>query len=296
MSIVLLPCGGLCGGSLTVTCQTKSASLTKCGFNEFGTPSSPPKVYRTATQSGTTTNTNLDGSCLVVPGSFSTAWGGNATYARGTCALTEARTVTIASSVTSCSSTLNLSGGEFCADALYGGFGGYAFENVLEGVGGTCPANCAAVHCLQGVGTAAIGGTTSISVTASVGGTSGSATVTLSNEYLTSDLYSDCLAALNSASWGSSGSCAGVTADYIMASDEKSLSMSAVRYSLAFPAALPGTSYFYDRYDNGSYLLTGSVTLSAGQTSDILDYFYNNFGFFGSFSSYLTNFRIACSA
>lgn len=44
----------------TLLCATASASNTKCGFLEFGTPSSPPKVYLKKTASGSANSYNCD--------------------------------------------------------------------------------------------------------------------------------------------------------------------------------------------------------------------------------------------
>lgn len=39
--------------AISVVCDSISASKSKCGFGEFGTPSSPPKYYLTQTETGT---------------------------------------------------------------------------------------------------------------------------------------------------------------------------------------------------------------------------------------------------
>lgn len=290
MSIIVWPCAGC--GTLTVVCQTKSASLTKCGFNEFGTPSSPPKVYRTGTQTGTISSTNLDG-CLSVPGTTSTAWAGALTYARGTCATTDTRTVTNATTAGSCSTTINATGGPAtdCGSALYAGFGGFALDKIQEGAVNTCPVDCLTVHCLFSVGTSSASSTTVLAVTATNSGTSGAASVTLSDEYTTSNLFTDTQTALSSASWSGSGSCSSsVTADYLVSGDEKTISLSAVKYLLSFPAAIAGSKYFYDLYVNGVYSSTGSVGLSAGQTTATFEL---DPGVSLNSTQYLTNFRIA---
>jgi hypothetical protein len=65
----------------TLYVDSISASHTKCGYDEFGTASTPPKVYSTKSQSGGLTNVNYLGSGYY----YTNQWGGSVSVDRFNC-------------------------------------------------------------------------------------------------------------------------------------------------------------------------------------------------------------------
>jgi hypothetical protein len=95
---------------------------------------------------------------------------------------------------------------------------------------------------------------------------SGTLSVTLSNEYTTSDLRSDALTAMLAASYGSYGaSCPGGT--YTLSSDELTATVRQCEYKVSFSAAVPGgTKLHFDYYKDGVFQQHNCVSLTAGDT------------------------------
>lgn len=96
-------CGGS-SGTLTITldgdcaaptlqCDSITASLTKCGFDEYaGYESTPPKVYRTRSWSGGMAQQTFDDAASCDPANlletYEIRFSGSVTYARSTCGAT----------------------------------------------------------------------------------------------------------------------------------------------------------------------------------------------------------------
>lgn len=84
--------------SADIECRTKSATATLCGFDEYTSPSSPPKKYRVQTISGTITFCdwpvdNCSGPTRNSPDSSAhDVYGGSFTYSSTDCSTTNAQT------------------------------------------------------------------------------------------------------------------------------------------------------------------------------------------------------------
>jgi hypothetical protein len=230
----------------TLVCRTASASKTKCGFEEFGTPSSPPKKYLVKSQSGGLTNTQDPlGPNEIID---SVSWSGNITYTRPACTYTDNRQVVVTHSeaLGACSGTNTQTGVKGQADYL----GSY---------GGTDPNGCymLATDCsnsipvgLQSCCSAGTVNTTTqttfadISCPGYLGGTvtGSNVIVTLSSEYTTSDLETDVTNAIPAFSGSfSSGSCTG--AFYDKTSDEFTITKRKMQYKFTF-SSISGYSCF----------------------------------------------------
>lgn len=69
----------------TQVCRTSEATLSKCGWDEFGTPSSPPKYYLTKTFSGSFVGYFYTANCDNCLGGSEATYSGSCSYAAITC-------------------------------------------------------------------------------------------------------------------------------------------------------------------------------------------------------------------
>ncbi len=227
-----------CCPAAVIYCDYISASLTKCGFAEFGTPSSPPKKYRTKAQTGGLTNScDFGGPNEQTDASF---WYGDITYARGSCAITDTRYlrvgVTLGTDVGNCFGVRDFAGEK--ADDLSGGDSKGCYMWATD---------CATVtlYALQGccTGTGTIVSTTVKTYADNScppfgcedGTVTGpTVTVTLSNEYTTAHLIADTISALPSypGTFSTSGSCSSYRN---LSSDELTYSLRRFKYKFILP-------------------------------------------------------------
>lgn len=77
-----------CGIKCTMVCQHKTVDPSLCGFQEYTSPSTPPKMYRRQTPSGSFTGCNMDTGCHTPGGGFSYSWHGSYQYDSSSCAET----------------------------------------------------------------------------------------------------------------------------------------------------------------------------------------------------------------
>jgi hypothetical protein len=235
----------------SVQCRTRSASKTKCGFSEFGTPSSPPKIYRTMSQSGTLT---MNFGTLESPFNYTDTYSGSKNYTRPGCSYSDDRKITIGSP--DCGST-------DVSNWVEEG------DEVLRWVRELSP-DCTAGNTGSTGATITTTSSTALFFDADSWGNpdydSGMLSVTLSNEYTTSDLRSDALTAMLAASYGSYGaSCPGGT--YTLTTDELTATLRQCEYKVSFSAAVPaGTKLHFDYYQNGVFQAHNCISLTAGDT------------------------------
>lgn len=232
----------------SVECRTRSASKTKCGFEEFGTPSSPPKIYKAKTGSGTG---NFDDTSQVYYNTYSGTsqpcissdtleleWGNSVDGVLGT------STGTSPDSLSGCGSG---SGNEFEG-------------NILTGA----PLSCTSPEVTPTITTTSM----TWNWADAGGGWSGSVSAVLSDEYTTSALEVDAAAALDVAAWSSWAAipCTGAMRD--LSSDEVTISVREAQYKVTFSAAVPAGSFLnWDVYIDGVfYALDGSPLFAGGET------------------------------
>ncbi len=190
------PCECLAG---VIYYKTRSATLTKCGFDEFTSPSSPPKRYRTKSQSGSISAAS--GACTVPAcESITNAYSGNITYASTTCGITDNRAMLLTNALTGlCGSCAGSQSFAMNADDLVSGGPDRNGNTVFEFNTGCMGAAGNIFGCGGEVVTQ-----TAIDLSTSCSGcASGSVLVSLSNEYTTAGLISDTAAVLAGESYGS---------------------------------------------------------------------------------------------
>jgi hypothetical protein len=284
-----------CLPTISVQCRTRSASKTKCGFLEFGSPSSPPKYYRTKTQSGSITDSRDAGT--VNEHTNIITYSGALTYASPACGTTDTRQLTIRTilglnnagpcDATKTSTTLPIDGG--------------VGPNGCTLWGTDCSATSASPLQLCCGGATVVSSTVATYADSScasyVGGilSGGPITLTLSDEYTTAQLDNDAYNATAAASWTAYGSCAGVVAFRSYASDESAISMRGVGYLLSFSAAVPsGCKLYYDIFINGANIGTACVNLTGGITSYVM--IFDPPAFAGTINGHFANFVLASGA
>jgi hypothetical protein len=232
----------------SVTCRSRSATKTKCGHNEFGTPSSPPKKYLVRSQSGTIT---LDYSSPPDTLIYSNVYSGSETYSTSTC------TATVTSAVT-------VSGAPSCSAVV---IAVTADDELLQYVQELSP-DCSAGSTGSTGAFLTVDSPTQMSGDASVlfpGFGSGTLTISLSSEYTTGQLETNCSAAVSAASWSAYGAC-GTGAYRDLSSDELTISLRMVEYKVTLSAATAttGCKLEWDVLLNGSFFAHNCVNLAAG--------------------------------
>lgn len=209
--------------SATLVCRTASASLTKCGFNEWtGYVSTPPKIYRTSTLGGTQTARQTSSGCTICNSLISYVFSGSSTYTRLSCSVTDSRQVVVYEYATNCSTLTN--------------------TNTLTasdvGLLGFTDSYTSTVHTSTGPG--CVAGTPEYDFI-------GTATNTLSNEYTTSDLSDDVSTNLPYFSGPFSDAyCTG--AYYDISSDELTITKRKMEYKFTLPS-LSGYSCYKLTWD-----------------------------------------------
>lgn len=275
----VLTAASVCPNISSVSTSSRSASVSKCGFSEFGTPSSPPRKYLARGQSGTITEVDggpADGS--------SNTWGGSESYSvsGGVCTYEDDRTRAVFDAICGCGYTI--SGGAF--SGITSAPGAYLSVFAAARSGCVCdpsnPGGSAVTFASPNSYSA-----TSASWSGVAGSFSGTVTQTLSVEYTTSMLSSQVYGVVSTVSWSSCS--AGTTAFDDLSSDQLTESIREVQYVVNFAsAAAAGCKLLYDLYngDGSVNTLDNCISLSTGATSYT---FVLNGG--GSVGYYATNFR-----
>ena len=223
----------------TLVCDSISASLTKCGFDEFGTPSSPPKVYLGKTQAH-----GLDDSAFNPGYTYVNEWSGSILL-NSDC------------STNSDTRVLDVGVGDSCTNAqTVTGTGGQVDYEFAPG-----QPNGLYVWGLDCVGTGVgvlygCAGPTAISTTvmeyaqSGCGTSTGGATVTLTlnNEYTTATLISNTVAALPSYPNTFAGTCSSYRN---LTSDELTYSIRRFKYKFVLPT-MTGIATYVINWNEGS--------------------------------------------
>jgi hypothetical protein len=249
------PCDSCCP-TFTVEYRSRSASKTKCGFDEFGTPSSPPKKYLTKTQSGGLTDSTFS------PGyTYTNTWSGAVTFSRPGCGSSDTRQLDVSVSG-SCSASINLTGS---SGQIEGGAG----PNGLS----VWDVNCSGTSSVPLYGCS---GPTVVSTTVkefasppcgSAGAGGSTVTLTLSDEYTTSQLFTDTETAVAAASW-SGWSTTPVSALYDLSGDELTITLRDLEIRVLFDSPAPaGCKIEFDLYYNGAFAVHYCYALTPGATS-----------------------------
>ena len=272
------PCDPCCPG-FSVTYRSRSASRTKCGHPEFGTPSSPPKIYYNKTQSGGINQAS--GSGTTQEDTYNT-WSGTHSFAIFTCSETDDRQVVIRRVLGSdvggpCDDSQTTTGFPGQADA-YGEWAAVDNGCALLQLTTNCnPGSAASVDscCVAGSGTVVSPTVKTFADPANcgLGGVSGSVvTVTLSSEYTTVQLQADVGSAVLAATWGSfSGTQDSAFWENSVDELTSDIRQSEFKVTLDF-AAPAGCKLEYDVFDNGVFFAHNCIDLTAGATehSDVL--------------------------
>lgn len=224
----------------TLVCDSISASLTKCGFDEFGTPSSPPKVYLQKTQSG-----GLDDAAYSPGYTYFNQWSGSILLNSDCTTNSDTRALDVAIG-NSCSATDTITGTGGQID-YNGGIPGN--ENGLY----VWDLDCSGTSSGQLYGCA---GPTVISTTvteyAQAGcGTSTAGTtvkLTLGTEYSTASLITNTVAALPSYPNTFSGTCSSYRN---LTSDELTYSIRRFKYKFVLPT-MTGIATYVINWNEGS--------------------------------------------
>ena len=248
------PCDTCCPG-FTITYRQRSASKTKCGFDEFGTPSTPPKRYLIKTQSG-----GLTDSVYLSGYTYTNAWSGAVTFSRPGCTSSDTRQLDVAVSGT-CSANITVTG-------LGGQIDGGAGPNGLS----MWDVDCSGTTAIPIYGCS---GPTVVSTTVqefasppcgAAGAGGSTVTLTLSSEYTTSDLFSDTFNALIVGGW-SSYSGGSSTAFYSVSSDELTITLREFGFKATFDTAVPtGCKFEWDVFLNGGFYAHVCVNLTPGSS------------------------------
>lgn len=250
------PCDPCCPG-FTVNYRSRSASKTKCGFDEWaGFESSPPKVYLTKTQSGSITYTSG-------ADSRTTTWNGAVAYSRPACGSpSDSRSVNVVDTFydPDCNVTINAPDSFAFADAAGGVSpqGNYVYE--IIGCSGSPTVFFGPAD--SGIGTSS----TTKTIAADQTGFSGTVTITLSDEYTTAQLLSDTETAVAAASW-SAWSSTPATALYDLSADERTITLRDFEYDVVFDAPAPaGCKIEFDVYVDGVFSTHYCSAITAGAT------------------------------
>lgn len=252
------PCVSCCGTVSTVQCRTRSASKTKCGHSEFGTPSSPPKLYLTLSLAGTlTAKTVTDADCVECVSKIVYAYGGSCTFSRSTCS--ETNTGNEQTTVYADCSTPGTPTNSATCD-VPDPFVGYtqSYSTTSHSVNGTaCQSSGGGGHDYAG-----------------------SASATLSDEYTTTDLANDVTAAVVAASWSSFATCTSASF-WTQSGDDLTITKQQVtwRFNFASPASA-GCKLVVDILKNGAAYATACFDLTAGQTLQDYEFLATEVGSF----------------
>ncbi len=209
----------------TLRCDSISASLTKCGFDEWsGHVSSPPKIYLTTTLSGTlTAQHTADALCALCNDKTTYAYSGTCSFARPSCSETDTGNQHVVP-YPDCVTPGSSSDSDVCDLPPLAGFTDSYTSTVHTQTGDGCD-----------------GGVPSENFT-------GSATATLSSEYTTALLISDTVAALPSYPGTFSGTCSSLRN---LSSDELTYSIRRFKYKFVLPD-LTGFSCYSISWMEGS--------------------------------------------
>jgi hypothetical protein len=215
--------------------RSQSASLTKCGFQEFSPISSPPKIYLTKSHSGSSTS-YLDNNAA--PGdppnnsSLNASVSGAENYSHPGCTLSS----TVAWTLTS----YDASGGATPLTPISGPLDAL---NTSGGLNGCSPYNTSGT-----CGVTPVEATTTMyfdhNSTFSGGGEYGSFTATLSDEYTTLQLRNDTYSAIPA--FSGSFAAGAITAVTNLSADEMSCSKRSFEYKFILPVLTGYTSYRLD--------------------------------------------------
>ena len=254
-------CSDPCLPSITsVQCRNRSATKTKCGFDEY-VASTPPKKYLTRTLSGssfgyTYSADDCAGDCL---SGCTLSISGSCNYDRITCGESGSATGTYHGEGPCGTITDTESRGPACTiDELVNitsdcGFGPGDLSESLTSSSRTLSFSGV---CYAGAGF----------------------TEALSSEYTTALLDTDVTNAVLAASWsGYSGTC--LSANYSMSDDEMTITKRQAEWKFIFNAAISITcKLLVDVYQDGVYSSTACFNLSSGATSYSYQFFPSAIG------------------
>jgi hypothetical protein len=211
--------------SISVQFRTRSASKTKCGHSEFGTPSSPPKIYLLKVASGVALETQrLDFDCgEACFFKEERSWSGHCEYTRPACGAPtgsmEFNRVTDSDGDCLVDTFDTPEAIDCAAEALPNSFGGAGETIVIN------PDRWEAYYdgiCRDGQTF------------------SGNGALQLSSEYTTALLQTDVSDALDAASWSAYGGTS-FTAFWTVSGDEMTISRRLVQFLITFDTPVPGS-------------------------------------------------------
>jgi hypothetical protein len=215
------PCDACCPSIVSVQCRSRSASKSKCGFDEYGTPSSPPKKYFSRYADGTITIENWDssgctGDCL-----------SKYTFAH--------------SGMTGCSywPSCGLTPGGSVTETQYAPCDTQTFQQTDTVCEINLPIDADVTHAVTSSTTRTATGNGCANHGGSSTNTTGVVTETLLDEYTTTQLHNDTSAAVAAASWSSYGATC-PTALTTYSADELTITMRNAGYKFTF-SAMTGT-------------------------------------------------------
>lgn len=249
------PCSECVCAAPTLVCDSASISLSKCGFPEFGTPSDPPKIYATKTQSGGLTFDYIDG-CT-----YQNAWSGAQVIDKYPCTvLSDDRMISVTESGLICENcTTNVALG--VDDVTEPGP-----PEAFAGCGRWAPNPSCASGTIAALDYCCDDGTnasTTVKTYAEPGcgfpnSTGSTVTLTLSNDYTTAELVSNAQTHFPSYPGTFDGNC---SAFQIFSSDEITYSEQRFYYKFILPDLTGCTSYF--------------ILWRVGPTGDLMEYSWN---------------------
>ncbi len=218
----------------TLKCDSVSATKSKCGFYEWpGHASTPLKIYKTKTQSGSLTNSpSTSGSTKT------TTWAGSIAYTTPDCTTSDDRSVHVDDDFYGppCNVTLTASDCGSCANADDPSGGSYNGNFVNEIVG--CTGNPTIFY---GPGDSFVGfSSTTLAVIADQTNFSGSVQVLLSDEYTSLQLRTDTIAALPAYPGTFVGTCSSL---FDQTSDEFTFTVRRFKYKFVLPSMTGITCY-----------------------------------------------------
>lgn len=264
------PCGVVCPDISSVEFRSRSASKSKCGFDEFGTPSSPPKKYLVMTQSGARVATVNGNSGFSLMSTYS----GAETYTRPNCDYSDTRNLNIFTSYgpdsNNCSGNFNYPN---ISPNTAGGFSGAEYGCTDFELSSNCGEPYLAIDSCCTGGT--IAGTTQLTYYCTPGGydvASSNVKMELSSEYTTTDLNNDTVAAIVAATF-SAWSGTPITGYTIIPADQLSCSIRDVQVRFNF-SATPSTGckllYTFTEINSGVHF-NFCVNLASGATNYVAE-------------------------
>lgn len=276
------PCDSCCPG-FTVQYRVRSTTKTKCGFEEFGTPSTPPKIYRTVTFSGQSDyEYHADLTCTSCEDAQRVVFSGSSTFSHPACEETQ-------------TGNAALYGNGDCSYAFVenqaitiGDMVSYSFGTILFSYGISSPTlryvDVSDLSCIPYLGT-------NSQKFYSTGQEQ------LSDEYTTAQLFSDTETAVTAASW-SEWITTPTSALYDLSTDELTITLRDLEVRVIFHQVAPsGCKLEYDLYSNGEFSEHYCYDISPDSTSFTgISALHPEFGSPGDFT--FENFQItqgACS-